>query len=262
MSKIIFLAGMPRSGTTLIQGQLCKIGCVCLGEVGQTIQSIRREKIKKSKLSPKNHWNNKKYDELEYNEFWQPLIPRINNADNVVKATEIVYQEAIRAYPDSILVDSSKHIGHLRNSLNGKYGSIVEVYHVIRDYKSWLRSIINYEKQYGLKKEKFSALRWFYVNKKLELFLKKNLVKSHTLYFEQLVLLDEFNDLEILTQISKFQRYDSIFFEMFGSFKNMDKINKGIIKYDARWIIDFNPPIYSFFLDRYLRTIKKKHFKN
>lgn len=237
MKKIIFLAGMSRSGTTFFQNVLRKNGCVCLGEVGQTIDSIRRQEIKSSYWSPKSIWDDGRYNALTYNDFWSEIKDDIFSAESRVAAIEIVYMTAQKAYPNSIIIDSSKHIGHLNILKKTKYKNRIFVFHILRDFRSWRRSITENALRNDLKKRYCETLRWLYVNYKLKFYLKRNFKeKSNLIYYENFVLNKELERLEEELENVDYERYENVFWEMFGSKRNIDGIRRGVIKYDYRWV--------------------------
>ena len=259
MTKILFVAGMPRSGTTVFQGYLLSKGCVCLGEVGQTIDAIRRKPSKPSVLSPKSIWNKEKYNSLKFNEFWSEITKDIRDAESISDAFDIVYSHAFERYPNSIVVDSSKHIGHLRNALMCKFKSSIDVFLIIRDYRSWLVSIEKYNKKYSLPKVRLNKIRWVYVNSKLESFIKNKKINKAIIYYEQMIILNEFEFFDNYLSKIVYSDYEDKFFEMFGSRDNLDSIIKRKIFYDNKWILYYKPSIVDFLFNIYLRKVSEKY---
>ena len=257
MNKIIYLAGMPRSGTTFIQGCFLNEGCVCLGEVGQTINAIRNVTVK-GILSPESHWNEEKYKELKFNQFWESISKNVLDARSQIEALEIVYDAAASKYPNAILIDSSKHIGHLKNLMATKFRNNITIIHMVRNHLSWRDSIEKYEKRLALKKDKFKKIRWIYVNIKLHLFIKKMNMNNRVCYYDEMVIKNDI-DKFVQSEIDDSKKYDSQFLEMFGSKKNIDKIRKGEIFYDHRWIVDCSLTLFDAVSDRFMKYFQKKY---
>lgn len=250
---------MPRSGTTFIQGCLLRMGCVCLGEVGQTVDAIRNKSSKASLFSPKSIWTKDKISELNYDEFWQEIYFAIKSANSKEMALELVYDYALDKYPGALIVDSSKHIGHLTKLIKTKYRDKVSVLHVVRDYRSWFCSIENYARKHPITRSRYNKLRWLYVNVKLELFFWKSGINNDVIYYDRFVIKDELNELEKKIKNLPFQKYINVFHETFGSRKNLSSIVSGEICYDNTWIIDYDTSLFDRVLDIYLKKVKKSY---
>ncbi len=238
---VVLLLGLPRSGTTFLQSELCKHdNVVGLGEVFQTTKAL----IKYEKKSPRRiiqretNWNEQKYkavtDKCLLNDFWREVVLELNTKPGIdlISAIGVVYKTAAKIYPGKVLIDSSKH--HNQFSILGKLHFIrLLPCIVIRHPFAWLYSISKYNKKFELKRssEHVELIRWCYSNNKLLNLTNKS--NATLIYYDEYVLENRRID-DYFSNVKLGKESDELtMHEMVGSDSFLGSTNK---RYDYSWI--------------------------
>lgn len=252
MKKIIYIAGLARSGTTFLQLCLCqKYNVVGLGEIHQTIQGMQATD---GQIDKKN-WLDIKGRvcscglKPERCDFWSEIYCQAK--DNSLSGLhEMVIKKANEIFSGIPIIDSSKDIKGIDLYRAGKEEYDLKVIFIVRDVRAWERSIKkhaikNGQKYYG---QIIEYYRWMMANMNIESHLEKNNIKFLMVQNENLLFnseaewrrIDDFIDAE--KSIGKLTMHD-----IYGSrFKNNE--NKSIdLKYDINWHQN-NLDILSYFL--------------
>lgn len=258
---ILFIAGLPRSGTTYLQYVLAKYkDVVALGEVTQTVRAIRSEKSNDNTflhnigIKKKNHWNERTYpvllERIRNDTFWSCIENEIKKAATVEDAVVYVYKYAHRRYPNcKVFVDASKHINYILPKKKLPEECNMSVIVLIRDFRGWIQSRKKHIKRTNLKKRSFfkESLNWYYSNKRI---LKSEKVKAYpfkVILYESLV----FNYKKVVDQVTCFlglpelYKEKSIIHEILGS-ETTKKLFEGEqfptkenkLFYDTSWFDD------------------------
>lgn len=263
--KILFISGLPRSGTTFLQAELLRHNnVVALGEVFQTVRAIQSKQVEISLIKrvlfsqKRRYWNQKSFSiilERAMNDsFWSSLIPRIQSFETVKEAVLFVYQQASLVYPGHLLVDSSKQLSYLKiateicieNNFNFK------VIFCLRDFRGWISSMNKHKKRVGYKilPRIIDVVQWKYSNKGFLRFLENSTYMEYILIsYDSYVLRYSFslNKLQNFAGLTS-DDFNSLYYldkfhEMFGSQTLKSKVENGKIVYDFSW---FKTSIYWF----------------
>lgn len=276
--SVVFIAGLARSGTTFLQSRLLQHEkVVALGEVSQTIMAIKNVNtdsvisslIVKAGLKSQNYWSPKTYGELldrvKNDSFWSDVEKEIKATNNISEALDLVYQKATEKYPGHIIIDSSKHIGHLLNSLQTKnFKHKIKVLLCVRDYRGWLLSIKKHQKRAGLQTRSniIEKYKWWYSNRKLlKVLQQQNQNNFLVVSYEKLIFYYDkvMNDVKTFTGAANISEIDTThkFHEILGSQSLKKSMEGEDFIYDISWFAEYGNilefPIAKFNSDIYLR---------
>lgn len=276
--SVVFIAGLARSGTTFLQSRLLQHEkVVALGEVSQTIMAIKNVNpdsvissiIVKAGLKSQNYWSPKTYGELldrvKNDSFWSDVEKEIKATNNISEALDLVYQKATEKYPDHIIIDSSKHIGHLLKSLHTKkFKHEIKVLLCVRDYRGWLLSIKKHQKRARLQTRSniIEKYKWWYSNRKLlKVLQQQNQNKFLVVSYEKLVFFYDkvMNDVKTFTGVANIAKIDTShkFHEILGSQSLRKSMGGEDFVYDMSWFAEygniFEFPVAKFNSDIYLK---------
>jgi len=207
--KVIFIASLARSGSTLLDLMLGgHPRFVGLGEMFRM-------------LTPDTEWLDRTSEVLcscgstmDQCSFWGPVSATLRRNQGV--STEERYRILLDAFgeafgKDCVPVDSSKHLKALQ-TLSGVPGVEVKVLHLIKDVRAWTVSMRDAGKRaeafyikellrkYGWKAwiayvrrtSAYYFLRWYFRNRSMQDFLKRERIPSFQLGYEELSLYPEF----------------------------------------------------------------------
>ncbi len=252
--SIIFIAGLPRSGTTFLQSQFLNFDkVVALGEVTQTIYAIKNIEKKSPtwklllKLRNKSYWNRKTYpillERIRKDSFWSKIEDDIRSTNSIKEAIELVYSAAYTIYPNHLLIDSSKSINHLKISMESeKYKAKIFVIHCVRDYRGWIYSIKKHKKRLGYIKRSdlFEAYTWLKANKQILKLLKLNFHKQHLIVSYDKMIFNYSESMKKMAAILKLSARtenspEQKFHEILGSQTFKENINTKDLMYDSEW---------------------------
>ncbi len=231
MTKIIYIAGLGHSGSTILDMALgCHPEIVGLGEIYAVFN-----KKKTSELFEKSTCSCGKKGIDCY--FWKDL-QKISASE---LKTEEKYKKLIEIFTEKygenmILLDSSKNSYSYLRFLNKEYD--LRVIYLTRDYRSWIYSRFARTRKPML----FLGLRWYLENRKLLYVLKKYNLKIMTAGYEELSVYPEF----ILRKISDFTGIDFSDKMLYpdntkshiinGNISRVDKNKRKSFFYDVRWM--------------------------
>ncbi|MEE8059763.1 MAG: sulfotransferase [Pseudomonadales bacterium] len=265
--KVIYVAGLVRSGTTFLELMLCqKYLLVGLGEVAQTIDGIKATAddltkrpwldISKRKcscgqsISECDYWSdvNNKHSALDKKGLHQYLLDR-----------------SIELYGNRTIIDSSKDITAIRDYYENNSDVDLKIIYIVRDFRSWVESIRKYLRlnnmpDYGAV---YQSYRWMKANKNNINYLSRFGDKVLLIQYEKLVFdsanqwrrMEEFieEDVNVKTEVVH---------DVYGSrFKNTDTPLE-TVKYDSKWMVNnkysliypFTFPVFAFNASLYSDT--------
>lgn len=231
MKKIIYIAGLGHSGSTILDMALgCHPKIIGLGEIYAVFNKENHSELfKKSTCSC-----GKKGIHCDFWSRLQAVASSNNSTEEKYKTLVDYFSEKYGG--DMILTDSSKNSYSYLKFLNAEYD--LKIIYLTRDYRSWINSRFVRTRKPML----FLALRWYLENKKLLFVLKKYGVKIMNIGYEELSLYPEF----ILKKISGFAGIN--FSENMlhpdytkshiinGNISRIDKEKRSGFFYDLRWM--------------------------
>lgn len=253
--KVVFIAGLARSGTTFVQLRLAQNGhLVALGEISQTINGMLesqavREKYEWRDIARRTCSCGSSVDKCV---FWGELKRQCLEIGDTQKLHNEVMSRSHELYGNRIVIDSSKDINALqRYYLDGKYD--VKVIYVSRDFRGWVPSVQKHMKRLGLRNfgYLYDAYRWFWATVKHIRLLKKLGVDVFFLSYEKFVF-DYDKEMEALEEYlnigSATVSEERVAHDVWGSaFKNSpDSDSK--LKYDYGWMASSKSAFLSFIL--------------
>lgn len=252
--SVIYIAGLPRSGTTYLQSELLQYeNVVALGEVSQTITAIKNiheygpKWRMKLNLKKQNYWNPETYpillERIEKDSFWSVIKKKIEKTSDFESAIEIAYMSAKEMYPGHSIIDASKHLYHLQRVHNIR--SIkreLKVILCIRDYRGWVHSIKKHRTRINIPQrgELVEIYKWYYSNKKLINYILSNFNSNHkVICYDKLV----FNYPAIMNNLASFceiknsenNNYSLKFHEILGSQSFKRSAQQREFLYDSEW---------------------------
>lgn len=257
MKKIIYIAGLGHSGSTILDMALgCHPDIVGLGE----IYAVLNKKNQKALFEKSTCSCGKKGVVCR---FWKDL-QSISFSD---KTTEEKYRKLISVFNEKygdnmILLDSSKNSYSYLQFLNKEYD--LRVIYLTRDYRSWVYSRFTRTRKPML----FLILRWYLENKKLLYVLKKYGIKINYIGYEELAMYPEF----ILKKICKFLNIDfskellvpdnTKSHIINGNISRTDKEKRQGFFYDLRWMTSGRLTLLSSIFAVFNRFNKKLVYSN
>ncbi|NPA68765.1 MAG: sulfotransferase [Chlorobi bacterium] len=257
MKKIIYIAGLGHSGSTILDMALgCHPEIVGLGE----IYAVFNKKNQKALFEESTCSCGKKGVDCD---FWKNLR-KISSSD---KTVEEKYRLLIDVFNEKygnemILLDSSKNSYPYLQFLNKEYD--LRVIYLTRDYRSWVYSRFTRTRKPML----FFIFRWYFENKKLLYMLKKYGVKINYIGYEELAMYPEL----ILKKICKFIDVDFSKDLLFpdntkshiinGNISRVDKDKRKGFFYDFRWMTSGRLALLSSLFAVFNRFNKKLVYSN
>jgi hypothetical protein len=231
MQKMIYLAGLGHSGSTLLDMLLSSHPDIYgFGEVNAVIKDPNIISNKKKDVCSCS----KEFDSCS---FWGQTKPILasdkSHKRKYIEITKLFYQTFGE---DKIFLDSSKNITKSLYRLIIEYDC--KVIFIARDFRSWIYSRYSHTKKNMLR----LALRWYLENKKLLYTLKKWDIPFLTIGYEELALFPE----QVLQRICDFigiafqkemlnpQNHKSHIIK--GNIMRLDPQKNQQIMYDARWM--------------------------
>ena len=239
--KLILIRGLGHSGTTILDTILGKHSSIV--GIGEGIRVLRG--VKKEKAMPKRLRSKERY-ELECTcdnlvpkcNVWGKTIEHIinNDEESLDKKFNYLSNKIYKNYGNEILiVDSSQ--SDLNSTIYFKNEYEIKVILLTKDIRSWVNS---YEKKYNRSILR-NVLTWYFVNKKIEKFLKINNLDYLKIGYEEFALHTE----EILQKIFSWLKIDneknllslskSKSHIVAGNRMRLNKSNNSKIIYDSSW---------------------------
>lgn len=274
---IVFIVGLPRSGTTYLQSQFLNFDkVVALGEVALTIYAIKNvENISPKwklllRIRNKSHWNSQTYpillERIRRDSFWSKIEEDIRSTNTIKEAIELVYSRAVEQYPDHIFIDSSKSINHLKTIMTSKeYQTKLYVLHCIRDYRGWLYSIKKHKKRlnYSKKSNLLEVYTWLFANKRILKFLRTNFNNRHLIISYDKMIFSYQQSIEKIAAVMNLSllkdgKSENEFHEILGSQSFKKSINRNELVYDSEWF-EYNSKCFEIFVQIFNRRMYKKH---
>lgn len=283
--EIVFIAGLGRSGSTLmdlIVGGLP--GYVGVGEVFQLIRPDTHFLDQTGEIMCSCGLNMDKCD------FWSQVIPRLRSNKNETpqKKYEIFLQYFREIYGNNYIpVDSSKTLRSLA-TLRSIQGINIKVIYLIRDVRGWTISwrdtyrrtkefsISDLIKKHGTKAWKgfinrtsiFCFWVWYYRNREMQRFLKRENVLDLQLGYEELALYSEYSVnlicsfLDAPNTDSVPQLSDSKSHSILGNRMRSQKEKKQGIFYDNRWFYKSDWTLPSVLFPNIMRYNNNEVYRN
>jgi hypothetical protein len=256
--KVIFIASLARSGSTLLDLMLGgHPRFVGLGEMFRM-------------LTPDTDWLDRTREVLcscgstmDQCSFWGPVSVtlRRNQGVSIQKRYKILLDAFGEAFgKDCVTVDSSKHLKALQ-TLSSVPGVEVRVLHLIKDVRAWTVSMRDAGKRaeafyikellrkhgwkawiaYVRRTSAYYFLRWYFRNRSMQDFLKRERIPSFQLGYEELSLYPEFmmddicEFLDVQVVDSMFSLLDSSSHSVLGNRMRSQMEKRQGIFYDNRW---------------------------
>jgi hypothetical protein len=258
--KIIYVAGLVRSGTTFLELMLCqKYPLVGLGEIAQTIDGFKatpqeisrrpwlditkRECSCGNKIHQCEYWSeiDKNYSDLEKQEIHERLLDR-----------------SIEIYGNRTIVDSSKDVLAIQKYYENNPNVDLKIIYIVRDFRSWTESIQKHLKINGLPDYGaiFQSYRWMKSNNNIINYLSRFGDRVLLVQYEKLVFdsVNQWQRIEEFIEEDIINGGEEVIHDVYGSrFKNMDT-PLSVVKYDSKWmennkyslIYPFTFPVFSF----------------
>ena len=239
--KLILIRGLGHSGTTILDTILGKHSSVV--GIGEGIRVLRG--VKKKRTMPKRLRSKERY-ELECTcgnlvtkcNVWGKTIEHIinNDEESLDKKFNYLSDKIYKNYGNEILiVDSSQ--SDLDSTICFKNKYEIKVILLTKDIRSWVNS---YEKKYN-KNILRNVLTWYFVNKKIEKFLKINNLDYLKIGYEEFALHTEvilqkiFSWLKINNEKNLLGLSKSKSHIVAGNRMRLNKSNNSKIIYDSSW---------------------------
>lgn len=239
MNKIIFIAGLGHSGTTLIDLVLSNhTSIIGFGQIYTVYNELKNNTIKhKNRVCSCG----KDITECDY---WSRIISTMNQPD-------VSYQSFYKFILDTIhsefqndiyLLDSSKSLESLKNTLRIPNTSI-KVLHIFKDVRNWCISNIElHKRKYNKRASPFlTFLLWYNSNKKFQNYLDSNNLQYLNIGYDDFclnskkVFIDIFDFLEIGYQEGLANYSNSKSHVVSGNRMRLEPDKNKEIVYDNRW---------------------------
>lgn len=239
--KLILIRGLGHSGTTILDTILGKHSSVV--GIGEGIRVLRG--VKKKRTMPKRLRSKERY-ELECTcgnlvtkcNVWGKTIEHIinNDEESLDKKFNYLSDKIYKNYGNEILiVDSSQ--SDLDSTICFKNKYEIKVILLTKDIRSWVNS---YEKKYNRSILR-NVLTWYFVNRKIEKFLKINNLDYLKIGYEEFALHTEvilqkiFSWLKINNEKNLLGLSKSKSHIVAGNRMRLNKSNNSKIIYDSSW---------------------------
>ena len=253
MSKVIYIAGLGHSGSTLLDMSLGTLPSVIgLGEIKTILDPRTREGHFSSRCSC-----GKQAMECDV---WGKVPQLLKNVNNNLQGIGILHDLLKEQFgPDVILVDASKNSYPYLEELNSKHE--LKVIYLTRDVRSWSYSRFLSTGKPAL----YFAIRWVLENIKLRSRFRKMGIQPMWIGYEELALYPE----HILPKIADFcgLKFANSMLEpsmsnshiISGNIARSDPEKKAGWKYDARWLLSRRimllSPLFAFFRLLHLKFV-------
>lgn len=239
--KLILIRGLGHSGTTILDTILGKHSSIV--GIGEGIRVLRG--VKKKGTMPKRLRSQERYElECTCNNLvpkcnvWGKTIEYIinNDEESLSKKFNYLSDKIYKNHGNKILiVDSSQSDLDSSISLSKEYE--IKVILLTKDIRSWVNS---YEKKYNRNILR-NIFTWYFVNRKIEKFLKRNNLDFIKVGYEEFALHTEtilqkvFSWLEINNEKNLLNLSESKSHIVAGNRMRLNKKNNSKIIYDSSW---------------------------
>ena len=252
--KVIYIAGLARSGTTFLElllGGHSEI--VGIGETAQILKHFEALKAEGS-LSDQQCSCGQSINDCA---FWSAILKE-SSGDERITIHDKICERFQRMFPGKVLLDSSKGRNYLkelyleqsRREIHDQLD--LNVVYIMRDYRGWVKSILKHKGKKGhALNYLLESYRWLWANIRARYFLKSLNLKVHFISYEELVFgaddllkrLCHFLKLEHEPSMIKLDRWTA--HSAWGNSMRLDKRKSKAIHYDASWFQDLTPGFLS-----------------
>ncbi len=250
MLKVVYIAGMSRSGSTILEMFMATHPQMV--SVGESLHSIMAERA--TQHTPEDNWPCSCGHSRQECEFWGPLLPQLRDG-SLTDAFELVVARFQEFYPGMIFVDSSKELRSLELFYLplARRGLIdLRAVHIVRDMRAWASSVTARRRKWGEKTHYVvEAYRWLWSTLQALRFLKRNRIPTMMVSHEDFTsdseryaaLLARFLDVDNGFAEEKLTRARA--HELYGSpHLKFDPQRRSRIVYDSTWVHDWRPFAY------------------
>lgn len=264
--SLVFITGLGHSGSTLLSILLgSQKGFSSLGEINILIDKSRRNKYLK-KFDKRPCSCGKIPSECDV---WGPFKKFLLKEPNLSYSK--IYAKLLEIHQfhsdADIIIDASKNFNHLKKTVSGldELGlskSQFYVIHLTKDVRNYTYSMLRRENSPSFYHTIKHFRNWYKKNKKIELYLKENEIKTLNIGYEELVLSLDVIFKKLNTFLDVNQLYDNISIGndsghiIFGNkMKNKDSLK---IKYDFYWLNNGSLNLYYTLLYPFINKLNKR----
>lgn len=251
--KVIYLAALGHSGSTWVQSELVKrYKLIGLGEVFQLLHALKSDDYSKIPACSCG-------EKVKDCEFWGGIVDELETKE-YDEAVNVILEYVKTHYPEYGIIDTSKSVRVIKK-LYGKmiYDPNFLLVMLARDLRGWIMSVQNRDKRKGRTKKSFlnQTMRWFFLNKRIEDFIKKHSkMKSGFIFYENLVFKNGFESNAIFDNYSENDSNKVIMHDVFGN-RMKASSEKDSIKYSTNWFYEFKFYLLFPFIYPALKKAKK-----